>query len=374
VPFTDVIDDYSDGATGTLTDASGDSVGYTVTGTSPTVNWNALDGGARVNGTGTQAFTITFDDPVVGAVIQISGSDATEKYFIEVNGVTVDLNTLIANGDVTFTQSGAQTHNIATDGSISGGVYRDGSIAELVFNIPVTSLGAYGSGAGSGNWDFFDVGIDDTIFNVVCFAAGTSIATDTGPRTVETLCVGDLIRTTSDESKRILWIGSRKLNAADLAKNPKLRPVRITAGALGNDLPMRDLLVSRQHRMLVSSKIAARMFGVTDVLIPAIKLTALPSIFVDEAIEEVTYFHMLFDQHEVIFAEGAPTESLFTGKQALESLPKQSLKEISAIFPELAELSYIPKPAKPLPTGQEQKQLIARHIKNDQVLLQTFLH
>ena len=97
-------------------------------------------------------------------------------------------------------------------------------------------------------------------------------------------------------------------------KRSKLWPVRICVGALGNGLPERDLLVSRQHRMLVSSRIALRMFGQADVLIPAIRLTALPGIAIDTNVTEVEYFHILLANHEVVFAEGAATESLYTGK------------------------------------------------------------
>lgn len=80
-------------------------------------------------------------------------------------------------------------------------------------------------------------------------------------------------------------------------------------------------MVSRQHRMLVRSKVAERMFGRPDALVSAIKLTALPGIYVDDQVEEVEYFHILFDQHEIVWAEGAPSESMFAGPEALKSIP-----------------------------------------------------
>jgi hypothetical protein len=66
------------------------------------------------------------------------------------------------------------------------------------------------------------------------------------------------------------------------------------------------LLISRQHRLLVSWPISQRMFGTQDCLIAAIKLTDLPRIAIDTDCTDVTYIHLLFDQHEVITANGAP--------------------------------------------------------------------
>ena len=118
----------------------------------------------------------------------------------------------------------------------------------------------------------------------------------------------------------VRWIGRRAYGLNALTQNPKLRPIQIKAGALGNGLPERDLLVSRQHRMMADSKIAERMFATREVLIPAIKLTALPDIFIDECIENFEYFQLLFNRHEVIYVEGAPSESLYTGPEALKAL------------------------------------------------------
>ena len=154
---------------------------------------------------------------------------------------------------------------------------------------------------------------------VVCFCAGTLIRTPEGSTPIENLSEGDLVETHDNGAQEIKWIGTRRINFdKPEAQDEKLRPIRITAGALGSNLPARDLWVSRQHRMLISSKVSERMFGETAVLVPAIKLIELPGIFIDQDIETVEYFHLLFDRHEVIFAEGAPSESLFTGPEASE--------------------------------------------------------
>ena len=138
----------------------------------------------------------------------------------------------------------------------------------------------------------------------------------------------------------------------------------IVAGALGNGLPKRDLLVSRQHRMMVSSKIAERMTGSSEVLIPAIKLVALPGVYIDETVTEVEYFHVLFDQHEIIFAEGTKTESLFAGKFAIKALGREALEEILAVFPNFEEISGDFIPARMIPEGKIQEELIQNIVKN----------
>lgn len=213
---------------------------------------------------------------------------------------------------------------------------------------------------------------------IPCLTVGTLIRTPTGDRPIETLSAGDRITSFAcgtSEGKgvtRLLRVFRRRIGPGTLASNPKLLPVRIQEGALGLGLPSRDLLVSRQHRMLVSSRIAARMFGTTDVLIPAIRFTELPGVYVDDSVDDVEYFHLLFDRHEVIFAEDAPTESLFTGPQALKALTAEARHEILTLFPELNNDAHTPNPVFPIPNARLQKQLIARHVLNSRSLLQTF--
>lgn len=199
----------------------------------------------------------------------------------------------------------------------------------------------------------------------ICFTSGTLIMTRNGNVPVEELAAGDDVLTLDHGYQKIRWIGSRKVTSAELILNEKLRPVRIRAGALGSGLPARDLIVSRQHRIFLCSKVAENVFGAKEVLIPAIKLTMIDGIDVVETCRTLVYWHILFDQHEVIFSEGCPTESLFTGPQALKALSPAAIEEIQALFPEISRPDYIPQPARHFPAkGKDIKKFIARSIKN----------
>jgi hypothetical protein len=199
---------------------------------------------------------------------------------------------------------------------------------------------------------------------IPCLTRGSRVKTPHGCVPIEDLKRGDLVTTASNGPQPIRWIGTRRYGRQDFEELPQLSPVRISAGALGKGKPVRDLLVSRQHRIRVCSKIAERMFGTPEVLISAIRLTELPGVWVDEAVPVVDYVHILFDRHEIVFAEGVPTESLYTGPEALRALSEDARAEILTMFPELACPANIPVPAHLIPLGKRQKQFVARHLKN----------
>ena len=77
----------------------------------------------------------------------------------------------------------------------------------------------------------------------------------------------------------------------------------------------------------------------------------------------ITYVHLLFDRHEIVMSEGAWSESLFTGPQALESVSTAARQEIFTLFPDLAA-GQIPQPARRLLTGREARQLAERQRRN----------
>jgi hypothetical protein len=166
----------------------------------------------------------------------------------------------------------------------------------------------------------------DGLFNAVCFTRGTRIKTDRGEVAIEELAVGDLVHTMDHGLQPIRWIGSRSVPAQG-----RLAPVRIAAGTLGN---ARDLLVSPQHRILLTGWKAELRLGEAEVLAAAAMLVN-DSTIRREAGGTVEYFHVLFDSHEIVWAEGAPSESFHPGEQGWSALDRAARDEILALFPEL---------------------------------------
>ena len=202
-----------------------------------------------------------------------------------------------------------------------------------------------------------------------CFAGGTLIRTDRGDVAVEDLAEGDLVLTADHGLQPIRWIGRRALSAADLARMPAMRPIRIRAGALGAGAPEADLMVSPQHRVLVRSRVAQRMFGTDEVLVAARQLCVLDGIDIAEDADGVDYVHILFDRHEVVLSNGARTEALYTGPEALRGIDAAALEEILTLFPQLRDHDHVPQPARLLASGRMGRKLAVRHARNGKALV-----
>lgn len=168
-----------------------------------------------------------------------------------------------------------------------------------------------------------------------CFVAGSRIATAGGPVAIEELRTGDRVLTRDNGYQPIRWIGGRAFDAAALADFPELRPVRMARGALGADVPSADLMVSPQHRVLLSGAHAAGHGEDSEILAAAADLVSLGLASVEEA-RSVVYYHIMFDTHEIVWANGCWSESFLPEAAALDGLHDAQLREILTIFPELA--------------------------------------
>lgn len=255
-------------------------------------------------------------------------------------------------GDLIFGNTGDDTFiNIGQGEIIDGGEDADGLDTDL---LDLTGAAEAANAGGtlsvefdpidseSGTVHFFDAAgvlTGQTQFSNIetvtpCFTPGTLIATPKGERKVEELQIGDRVITRDNGIQEIRWVGHRPLTSAQLVRAEHLRPVLIRAGALGDNAPERDMMVSPNHRILVSNDKTALYFEDREVLVSAKHLTGLDGVDVVD-VSTVTYIHFMFDQHEVVLSDGAWTESFQPGSQSLKGLGNAQRNEIFELFPDL---------------------------------------
>jgi hypothetical protein len=165
-----------------------------------------------------------------------------------------------------------------------------------------------------------------SVETIPCFVAGTMIRTPEGEVAVELLREGDLVNTLDDGPQPLRWTGRRDVPAVG-----KMAPVRFAAGTYGTH---RTLLVSPQHRILVRDYMTNIFFGEDEVLVSAKDLVNGKTVRRIEG-GSVTYVHILFDKHQVVWSEGLATESFLPGPQTHALFERDIIDEICAIFPEL---------------------------------------
>lgn len=177
--------------------------------------------------------------------------------------------------------------------------------------------------------------IVDNISMMVCFVAGSRITTEKGAIPVEKLQVGDLVWTLDRGMQPIRWISKRKVSLAEQLAEANLRPVTVKAGAFGGRAPMRDLHVSRQHRIFLSGAGVATHCADGEVLVNAGALVNRRSVVSKMPKSDITYVHFMFDRHEIVEADGLLSESFYPGPAALRSVDLEARQELFRLFPEL---------------------------------------
>lgn len=151
-------------------------------------------------------------------------------------------------------------------------------------------------------------------YTPLCFAAGSRIRTPTGDVPVEVLRPGDMVLTLDSGAQPVHWIGRLDMSETSLRDRPNYRPVRIKTHAFGTDRPCQDLLVSPQHRVLIRDWRAQMFFGEDELLVPAVKLVNGGTITRALPNGGVSYFHVLLEEHHLLWSNGLLTESLWPGQ------------------------------------------------------------
>ena len=181
---------------------------------------------------------------------------------------------------------------------------------------------------------FAGTGANDTFLTEentgdMCFATGTRIATSRGAITVEDLSCGDMVQTADHGLQPILWIGQRHLDNKTLQTYPDKAPIKIPAQTFGNTV---DVYVSPLHGILVGPKHGFQ----TEMFVRAKHLLGkLPGVTQVTGNKNVRYVHILLPQHEVIYADGMPTESFYPRFEALQLLQEEPMKQLTKVLPEV---------------------------------------
>ena len=161
----------------------------------------------------------------------------------------------------------------------------------------VSGVGSFGAQMAPGIMVASDGGTG-TLVTIACYAAGTRIAVPGGEALVCDLAMGDLVVTAAGAHRAVKWIGRRSYAGRFLSANRHLMPIRFRAGSLGGGLPRRDLMVSPKHAMFLEGY-----------LVPADLLVNGTSVTREQGLKRIDYYHVELETHDVILAEGAPSET-----------------------------------------------------------------
>ncbi len=152
------------------------------------------------------------------------------------------------------------------------------------------------------------------------FGTGVMLETSEGPQPVEWLRSGDLLLTRDNGYKPLRWVGRSEASHAP--------PIRIFAGAFGKRTPEHDLVLSPHHQILMRSPLVPLYFAEEEVLAPVGSMaTEAEEDFVSPT-PNAPLCHLLFDQHEVVLAEGVWLESLFPDTQCLDLLGRDTEQDM----------------------------------------------
>ncbi len=283
----------------------------------PSYSFVAYDPSAITVSGGTLTLSAAFDPATDRTTITIDDDDAFFARDSVVDKAGNDSNQLSGGA---ATRIYAEERYVLTNGTEITRVESNGTLLGYILNGPALVPGTsytITSTANVANADTDNADPYTALDDVPCCVAGTQILTPSGEVPVERLQPGDRVITLDHGAQPVRWVAQRTV----LARG-KFLPVEFKPGALGNDRP---LFVSQQHRMLLSNPLAELYFGSHQVFAHALHLINHADVVAADHFKLVTFCQFAFDDHEIVFANGARAESLFLGdlESSGEMLPLQ---------------------------------------------------
>jgi autotransporter passenger strand-loop-strand repeat protein len=226
---------------------------------------------------GTASGSITFGTAVSGSLV----IDALEMPEVTISG--------FAAGDT------INLRGIGADGTVT--------VSDLTTGL-FTIIGSLGSAilkfAGSDDLNLITKpdGAGGTNLVTACYRRGTMILTTTGEVPIEELAIGDQVVTLTGQARPIRWIGQRAYSGRFIAGNRAVLPICLKQDAIAEGIPARDLWLSPEHSLYIDHVLVQAKHLVNDV-----------TIVQADDIDQVEYFHIELDDHDVIYADGIPSET-----------------------------------------------------------------
>ncbi|MGI4957838.1 MAG: Hint domain-containing protein [Janthinobacterium lividum] len=230
--------------------------------------------------------------PASGQVLTLAGTN----HILALNDTAAFSDTIAGFGRTDTLDLRDVAYDAGARASLSGDTLtiKSGAVSDtLVLQTPGGYVGDYFHLANDGHG-----GTRVTVNGTPCYCRGTLILTNRGEIAVEALRIGDRLMTHTGEARSLRWIGTRSYSGRFAAGNHDVLPVMIQKDALADGMPRRDLMVSPLHAMYLDG-----------MLVPAASLVNGSSILQARTIDRVDYFHLELATHDVIIAEGAPSES-----------------------------------------------------------------
>lgn len=265
----------------------------------------------------------------------------------------------LVTGTVTFADGSTLTDNFVVFQDQTGALFLTIYDSQATLDDKgVTSFSI--SSVNSTGYDGLSQTTRDELNFVACFTDDAMILTPQGMVPITALKTGDMVMTRDHGPQPIRWIGGTTIPRATLEARPQLRPYRIKADCFGPGMPLRDITLSPQHRVLIGGPLMRNMFDQSEMLIAVKHLEKLRRVQQPRVKGDVTYRHILFDRHEVIYANGLPTESLLIGDEARRKLPRALLEEIDTLVPQISQSPAAQPPARVLARGHQARLLTER--------------
>lgn len=234
-------------------------------------------------------------DDILNVHIGAAGDLVAADLAIDNTNRTVGANVSLLSGGVQVPVT-VTTATLGANGTVNvAGTTAAGATVGIAFTEGATTATVSTNIAG------LTTAVTETVI-VACYLRGTHIRVCRdgvdADVAVEALRVGDLAVTASGARRPIRWLGTRSYAGRFAGANPELLPICFKAGALAAGVPVRDLWVSPAHAMVLDG-----------VLIPARALVNGVTVVKADALDSIEYWHVELESHDVLLAEGAPSES-----------------------------------------------------------------